>query len=95
MVPDRLWLDDRLQGADVHLWCALNFTARGRETTDASNSALAELVGLSERSVCDSLARLQAAGFIARTGRGRSRSITLHPEGDGSEVAAFGLRVFG
>ena len=31
MVPDRLWLDPRLKANDVRVWCALCFTARGRD----------------------------------------------------------------
>ena len=46
--------------ADVHLWCALCFVTRGRAAAEATDAVLAELVGLSERTVRDSLARLQA-----------------------------------
>lgn len=95
MVPDRLWMDSRLHAADVRLWCVLSFNARGRDHTEATDAALAELVQLSERSVRDSLSRLQAAGFIDRQGRGRSRTITLHPEGDGTPVRGMALRVVG
>ena len=95
MVPDRLWADLRLEGSDVRLWCVLSFLARGKDAIDATDASLADLVGLSERAIRDCLGRLQDCGFIKRHGRGRNRTLTLHPEGDGEHVPALGLRVVG
>jgi DNA-binding Lrp family transcriptional regulator len=95
MVPDRLWLDLRLHAADVRVWCALAFTARERGFADTTDATLAEMVHLSERSVRDSLSRLQEAKFIRRQGRGSNRTISLHPEGDGTPVEGLALKVIG
>lgn len=95
MVPDRLWLDPRLQASDVRLWCALNFTARGREFSDATDAALAEMMGLSPQTVRRSLLRLEECRFIERSRQGEGREITLRPEGDGGSVPEMEFRVVG
>jgi DNA-binding Lrp family transcriptional regulator len=95
MIPDRLWMDARLHAADVHVWCALAYVARGREAIDPTNAALAKLVNLSERSVSDSITRLAATGFVARTGKGRNRTLALRPEGDGTPAPGLVLKVVG
>jgi Mn-dependent DtxR family transcriptional regulator len=60
-----------------------------------TNAALAKLVNLSERSVSDSIARLASTGFVARTGKGRNRTLALRPEGDGTPLPGLALRVIG
>jgi predicted transcriptional regulator of viral defense system len=95
MVPDRLWLDPRLKANDVRVWCALCFTARGRDHTDATDQGLAAMMGMSERTIRDSLMRLEACGFVERTRRGERRAITLRPEGDGRALPELELRVIG
>ena len=95
MVPDRLWLDSLLQAQDVRLWCALAFIARGRDHCDATDAALADAVHASERTVRDSLRRLELAGYIDRRGRGPGRLIGLHPEAGGAPSAELALRLVG
>ncbi len=95
MVPDRLWLDRRLTANEVRLWCALLFTARGRDFTDATDVALAEQIGASPQSVRRSLLRLEECRFISRERTGQGRAITLNPAGDGGDVPELGLKVIG
>jgi DNA-binding GntR family transcriptional regulator len=95
MVPDRLWLDRRLNATDVRIWCVLAFLARARDHTDATDAAIGDQVGLSARTVRDSLRRLESCGFVGRDRQGEARIITLRPEGDGNPVPELGLRVFG
>jgi hypothetical protein len=77
MVPDRLWLDPRLQANDVRLWCALTFTARGRDRTGVSDQGLAKMMGWSPQTVRRSLLRLEECRFIERARRGEGRMITV------------------
>ena len=95
MVPDRMTFDDRLKSHEIRLWCVLNFTARGRDHTDTTDAALAGMMKLSERTIQESLARLEECRFIERARRGEARVITLRPEGDGRAVPGLGLRVIG
>ncbi len=95
MVPDRLWIDRRLGGSDLKVWCALCFLCRGRDFTDATDDAIAHQLGLSPRTVRDSLRRLETAGFLSRDRQGEARRITLRPEGDGRPIPELGLKVFG
>ncbi len=95
MVPDRLWMDRRLTGSDVRLWCVLAFHARDRGYSDATDATLAEQVGVSPRSIRDGLGRLQDCQFLARHGRGSTRTITLRPEGDGTPIPGLVLKVVG
>ena len=95
MVPDRLWLDSRLRANDIRLWCALIFTARSRNYTEATDAILAGQIGLSERSIRDSLARLEVSRFIDRQREGEGRVIRLRPEGDGTSVPGLEFRVVG
>src|SRR4051812_14935544 len=78
MVPDKLWLDPRLKPVDIKLWCVLGFTARGREYTDATDSTLAEMMGMSERTIRESFLRLEECRFIRRKRQGEGRIITLN-----------------
>ena len=71
MVPDRMTFDNRLKSHEIRLWCVLNFTARGRDHTDTTDAALAEMMKLSERTVQESLARLEECRFIERAPPGR------------------------
>lgn len=93
MVPDRLWLDRRLRGSDLKVWCALLFLARGRDYTDATDDAIASQLGISPRTVRDSLYRLERASFIERQRNGENRHTYLRPEGDGEPVPRMALRV--
>ena len=95
MVPDRMTFDDRLKSHEIRLWCVLNFTARGRDHTDATDAALAGMMKLSERTVRESLARLEECRFIERRRQGEGRMITLRPGGDGRAVPELELRVIG
>ncbi len=95
MVPDALWLDSRLKANDIRLWCALSFTARGRDHTEATDGALARQIQLSERSIRDSLYRLEECRFIDRKREGEGRVIHLHPRGDGATVSGLELKVIG
>lgn len=95
MVPDRLTFDSRIRDSDIRLWCILAFTARGRDATDVTDDALAEIWGVSPQTVRRSLLRLEEFRFIVRTRQGEGRTITLHPEGDGSTIPALELRVIG
>ena len=95
MVPDRLWLDPRLQANDVRLWCALTFTARGRDHTGVSDQGLAAMMGWSPQTVRRSLLRLEECRFIERARQGEGRMITLRPGGDGRAVPKLELRVIG
>jgi hypothetical protein len=93
MVPDRLWTHQDLQLFDIKLWCALQFLARSRGYCEPTDATLAEKTDASQQTVRRSLQRLEAAEFIARTMDGRTRVITLKPEGDGQPVAEFELRI--
>ena len=95
MVPDALWLDSRLKANDIRLWCAMSFTARTRDHTEATDATLAEMLGSSPRTIRDSLARLEYTRFITRRRDGEVRVITLNPEGDGQMVPELQLRVVG
>ncbi|MBV8318852.1 MAG: hypothetical protein JOZ53_28275 [Planctomycetaceae bacterium] len=95
MVPDRLWLDPRLQANDVRLWCALTFAARGRDHTDVTDRGLAAMMKWSPQTVRRSLLRLEDCRFIERARRGEARVITLRPGGDGRAVPGLELRVIG
>jgi len=95
MVPDRMTFDDRLKSHEIRLWCVLCFAARGRDHTDVTDAALAAMMGMSERTVRESLARLEECRFIERARRGEGRVITLRPGGDGRAVPRLELRVIG
>ena len=95
MVPDRMTFDERLRSHEIRLWCVLAFTARGRDHTDVTDAALAAMMKLSERTVQESLTRLEECRFIERARRGEGRVITLRPGGDGRAVPELGLRVIG
>ncbi len=95
MVPDRLHLDHRLAHVDVRTWCILAFTARGRDHTEATDGALAAMMGISQQSVRRSLLRLEGCRFIDRKREGEGRVIRLHPGGDGATVPGLEFRVIG
>jgi hypothetical protein len=93
MVPDRMTFDERLERGDIHVWCVLAFFARDRDHADVTDAMLADRARVSERTIRDSLARLERSGFISRRREGPGRIITLIPEGDGQPIPAFSLRV--
>lgn len=93
VVPDRLWTHPRLQLFDIKLWCALSLLARGRGQCEATDSTLAGEAGASEQTVRRSLARLEREGFLAREMDGRTRVLTLRPEGSGEPIPAFALKI--
>jgi DNA-binding GntR family transcriptional regulator len=53
------------------------------------------MMGMSGRTIRDSLMRLEACGFVERTRRGERRAITFRPEGDGRALPELELRVIG
>jgi hypothetical protein len=48
MVPDRMTFDERLRSHEIRLWCALAFTARGRDHTDVTDAALAAMISVKQ-----------------------------------------------
>jgi DNA-binding MarR family transcriptional regulator len=93
MTPDRMWLDDSLQPVDLKLWLCLCFFARDRDQLTQTDADLASKVKASQQTVRRSLQRLEAAQFIERSMEGRTRIITLKPEGDGKPIAEYALKV--
>ena len=53
------------------------------------------MLGVSERTIRDSLMRLEECKFVERTRRGERRAITFRPEGDGRALPELELRVIG
>lgn len=88
MIPDRLWMNRRLQPFDLRLWCALHHLARGRGWCEATDADLAKQTGASEQTVRRGLARLGREQFISRSMDGRSRIIALNPAGNGEPMPA-------
>jgi predicted ArsR family transcriptional regulator len=70
-------------------------TGDGDVHTDATDQGLAAMMGVSERTIRDSLMRLEECGFVERTRRGERRAITFRPEGDGRALPEMELRVIG
>jgi DNA-binding MarR family transcriptional regulator len=93
MVPDRLWLDKTLQPIDIKLWCCLCFLARERGECSPTDATLAEKMEASQQTVRRCLHRLEAAQFIGRAMDGRTRIISLRPEGDRQPLPEYSLRV--
>lgn len=83
MVPHTLWRDRTLR-PDLGTWCALCELARSRGATSATDEAIGRELGISARTVQDSLGRLERAGWIGRErDESGGRRITLHPEAGG------------
>jgi hypothetical protein len=91
MVPDKLWMDGRVEGSDLKVWCALCWLARSRPHVDATDDAIAGAAKIGARTVRRSLSRLEDLGFLERTDGDRGRRIVLRPEGRGAGRPSFGV----
>jgi Mn-dependent DtxR family transcriptional regulator len=92
MVPNTLFTDPTLELQDIRTWCFLCLYARGRDSCDVTDVKMAEDMGVNERTIKRSLARLDGAGFIRRDRRGPDRTIVLIPEGR-ADANPFTLKV--
>jgi hypothetical protein len=92
MISDKLWMHPNIEFFDLGLWCALTFSARGRESTNVADAKLAEMLDVSVPTIQRGMRRLEGASFITRQYDGDVRTISLIPEGDGQAVA-FELKV--
>lgn len=95
MVPDRMTFDARLEPGDTRIWCCLLFLARypSKNTLEATDAVIADKLKLSQQTLRRALQRLEKCQYIRRAMDGRTRIITLNPEGDGEPIAEFTLRV--
>lgn len=85
MVPNALFTDRSLEPIDCLVWCHLCLNARGRGFADPTDKSLAEAMGIVDRTVKRSLARLEDAGFIRRERNGPKRIIHLIPDNRANE----------
>jgi hypothetical protein len=92
MVPNALFTDPTLELQDIKTWCYLCLYARGRGYAEATDIKMSLDMGVKDRTVKRSIARLEDAGFISRERKGPKRTIHLIPEGKG-EGALFTLKV--
>ncbi len=92
MVPNALFTDPTLELQDIKTWCYLCLYARGRGYAEATDIKMAQDMGVIDRTVKRSIARLEDAGFIRRERKGPKRTIHLIPEGR-AEAAPFKLKV--
>jgi hypothetical protein len=85
MVPNTLFTDRSLEPQDCLTWCYLTLNARGRGFADSTDLALAQAMGVVDRTVRRSLDRLERAGFIRRERCGQRRVIHLIPDNRADE----------
>lgn len=68
-VPRRLVSDPSMKSSDVRVFAVLMDLRTNANEIDLGLTAIAERTGLTTRTVCDVLDRLERRGFIARDSR--------------------------
>jgi len=68
-VPRRLVSDCTMRSSDVRVFAVLMDLCTSAKEVDDGLDAIAEQTGLTKRTVCKVLARLEERGFIARDSR--------------------------